>query len=224
MNMESKNILTSSHSDLINNFFESLQNCILKYSEDVKLHAAELLVGDNIDESELYQDLLKNIKQFIPRIKKLEEEWGEIINSIIKADYKEVNNQNIYDVTDNKDVLNNAPIKYTIHGDEIKIETKRPEGGYYSNVFSVDIFKEIVTMTFDIASKNGFVKTSDVADLLSEKIIRSTSYKKSPRTPVYSTFKLLVNENKLNVDENNAHKYILADKLFNLQNWIKHLT
>lgn len=107
--------------------------------------------------------------------------------------------------------------------DSIRVETSRVDGPAYSNAFPLTVFKKIAKSAYDFAQQNGYVKTSDVFNALKNEIIANSDYKRAPRMPIYATFKVLVKENLLKIDENNSHKYLQTTTKDDLDHWLNSI-
>lgn len=160
---------------------------------------------------EIYNQAEK-VDSFLNLVCELETQWLKITNG----------NEKEFEENDNeKEVAERT--SWAIVGNNIRIETKRIEGPPYSNVFSLSLFKEITRTAISIIEKNNWVKTSEVEKILGKKIMAGSDYKKTPRIPVYATFKVLVKENLFKIDTNNSHRYLISNSKASLINWLDDL-
>jgi hypothetical protein len=194
---------------------EMLEDAVIDYYkqtiEFMKNFATELTL-------EQTKDILskaEKIKTFHEDLKRLKPSWKSMLISSDNLNNTETSIlglERVGKVTsqgiDNQDVRTRT--RWSHDGISIKIETDRVDGPAYSNVFPVSLFEEISKAAIDAIEKSGAVKTSEVENRLRSKIMSESDYKKTPRLPVYATFKVLVKENIFKIDEYNSHKYLLS--------------
>lgn len=182
---------------------DSLMDSIAKLAKERKTHliTRQLILADKI-------------KEFSVKVEHLKSEWLSINSEeqLIESKKQGSEKKGVHERTD-----------WWVADSFIKIETRRLEGSPYSNVFPIKLFKEIAKVASDFVYHKNFVKTSDVLNILQDEIISQSDYKKTPRIPVYATFKILVKENILKVDGNNSHKYIANCTEEQFKKWIENL-
>ncbi|MDU2241860.1 MAG: hypothetical protein E7E23_14925 [Paenibacillus sp.] len=185
-------------------FEDSLMDSVAQLAKERKPHliTKQLIIAEKI-------------KDFSVKVEQLKTEWLNINGGEQLIDYKTIEDEKkgVHERTE-----------WWIADESVKIETKRLEGSPYSNVFPLAVFKEIATAASDFVFKKKFVKTSDVLHLLQNEIISHSDYKKTPRIPVYATFKVLVKEKLLKVDDTNSHKYIANCSKEQFIKWIENLS
>lgn len=207
-----------SHHDNVLSAIELLTDAVTKYEGALMDSIAELAKNREADQIRLTLSQADRIKAFAEFVTDLKQKWNDVVNG---NDIAENASKDIEDEPTSREVT--ARTTWKIAGNSVRIETERIDGPPYSNVFPLSILKLIASSAVSMADKNKSVKTSEVLNLLSKKIIAESDYKKTPRIPVYATFKVLVKENFLQIDENNSHKYLLAVPKIKADNWIEKL-
>ncbi len=184
---------------------------------------ADLITDGSAETNEIRKilDQEDRILSYIAIVQDLKEKWDDVVYG--NNNFESTNSNTNEDIQDDNKKDVSARTNWKVSGDSMKIETERYDGPPYSNVFALALFKEIALIALGFIERNGSVKTSEVVHLLSNKIISTSDYKKTPRIPVYATFKVLVKENKFKIDEHNSHKYLLGVSKEKLNNWIEHL-
>lgn len=208
--------LDSQYDDVIS-AMDMLSESVNKYEGSLMDSIAEL--AKNRQSEQIRETLLQadRIKIFTESINELKLRWNEVIIGSDK--FASIESKDNNDDGSNREVT--ARTTWKIADNSIRIETDRPDGTPYSNVFPSSTFKEIAKTAVSIADKNGSVKTTEVLNLLGGKIVAQSDYKKTPRIPVYATFKVLVKEGVLRIDETNSHKYLLGLSKAKAISWIE---
>lgn len=210
---------TNSHYDNVLSAIDLLSDSVSKYEGALMESIAELAKNWETDQIKERLAEVDRIKGFSQQIVVLNQRWQEAVTGTSEDD------SSISETTDDDSTTRevSARTSWKIAGNTVRIETERVEGPSYSNVFPVSIFKDIARTAIKLADKNGFVKTSEVLTPLESKIVSQSDYKKTPRIPVYASFKVLVKENILNIDENNSHKYLLGLSKNKATSWVEAL-
>ncbi|KNZ69316.1 hypothetical protein Tfer_2113 [Thermincola ferriacetica] len=220
--MISSAVLDSYYDNVVSSI-ELLANSVLEYKLSLRKSIAECAMKKEIDTDEIRKllDQEDRIKTFLSQVEELKFSWDSAIQGGGNFNTSMDNYDGKDEYEGNKDV--SARTSWRVAGDSIKIETKRQDAPPYSNVFPILLFKEIALMGLDFIERNGSVKTTDVVNVLENKIIATSDYKKTPRIPVYATFKVLVKEQKFKIDEHNSHKYLLAVPKDKFKSWIDQI-
>jgi hypothetical protein len=112
-----------------------------------------------------------------------------------------------------KDNTSTPEIEWELERGNIRIITRRNNSEYpYKNIFNFSLFKDIVNHIVTILNLNSYVKTSDIASDLKDKIIGNSNYVSTYRTPVFLIIKLLHAEGFLMNKHKNKHQYIYTNK------------
>lgn len=210
--------VVNSNYDNVVSAIELLADSVTKYENALMDSIAQLAKDRQTEQIRETLAQTERVKCFFESITDLKDKWSNVVN----GDDDELLNTPIVSEDTDKRVVT-ARTSWKVAGDSVKIETARPDGPPYSNVIPLSIFKEIATNAVKFIERNGSVKTSEVLNLLSKKIISQSDYKKTPRIPVYATFKVLVKENILKIDEHNSHKYLLGISKNKAISWIEEL-
>lgn len=192
----------------------NLQDEIKKYEEDTMD-----MLGDLAKEKESDKNRIRKILSVAEKIEyagktiaDLSRTWVEIIDE--KSKLEKTSDISMNEKCESDSTVDKKKIKnkttWEIADNKIRIQTERDDGSTFSNIVPALTFRTISIKAIEIASKRNYVKTSDVVRELEEEIIRESDYKKTPRVPVHATFRVLVEKNILQIDENNSHKYLLA--------------
>lgn len=198
------------------NAIEHFYDSVNQYDDALHRHIEELAAKKKRNEIWLILSRADRVEKFKTQVLELKNLWQEVISNKIEP---------AGDGNRREDRKRGITTRTTceINKGAVRIETERNESGTpYSNIVPLDLFKEISLTAIKLIQQNGFVKTSNVVDLLANEIVERSDYKKSPRVPVYLTFKILLKNNILQLDENNSHKYLLGSKP-NPIRWIENL-
>ena len=193
--------------------FEFLEDVLREREGSIMDLIADLAKSRDLTKIQTESKKVEKVKDLLNKVAELKYQWQGIF-----VDFKENGNE-----IDDKDAVHERT-DWKVSNGHIKIETKRPDGPPYSNVFPLSLLIEITKVAIDFIERNKYVKTADVLNVLENKIISESDYKKTPRLPVYATFKVLIKENIFKIDENNSHKYLLNTPKNNVTAWINSLS
>jgi hypothetical protein len=211
MMMMNISIKKNENENEITETFEKLE-CALKEREDFMMdNIAEFALSRDLEKLQIESKKVEKTKEFLNKVIELKYQWQNTSSE------DRVNR--VVDENSEKDAVCERT-DWKISNEHIKIETKRQDGPPYSNVFPISLFKEIIKVALDFIDRNKYVKTADVLKVLENRIISESDYKKTPRLPVYASFKVLVKENLFKVDENNSHKYLLNTDKNHVISWM----
>jgi uncharacterized protein YutE (UPF0331/DUF86 family) len=185
-----------------------------EYIEALMDEIASYAVDRNFDMITRRSTTVKSVQEYKARVKSLQAGWGEVPWGCEVVEpctpYMGPDTHSFSDRTE-----------YKVVGGNVKVETYKNSGGIaYTNLIPLDIFIDIATNTLNYIDMNGYTKTTDVLRILEKKIIEETDYKRTPRAPVYATFRVLVKDGILQVDEKNSHKYLLKSSKEDFQKWM----
>jgi hypothetical protein len=207
--MESKDIYKK-----VLNGVDYLNDLLTEYEDALMESVAQY--AKNKDLSSIPQQISKaeKLKSYIVKVNELKREF----NNLHFGDQTETAAQNDTD----KEIAAYERTEWWIVDEAIKVETRRPDGTPYSNIIPISIFSHIVKVTSDFIYNKGSVKTSDVLKILQNEIVSQSDYKKTPRIPVYATFKVLVKEKLLKIDSANSRKYIKCVPIDQFNQWLNN--
>lgn len=200
----------------INEGIDLVKTLLDEYEDEILQSAGVLLKEKKLHLIQSQVALAEKVKNFRVKFEELKNEWNNDFQNI------EVASSNIIEEREGNLGVHDRT-NWWISDGTIKIETKRMEGSPYSNVIPIELFQEIAKTAVEFLYRRKFVKTSDVLKLLQDDIVANSDYKKTPRIPVYATFKVLVKEKLLKVDDNNSHKYIAVTSKDNFLKWIDNI-
>lgn len=192
---------------------EILSSVIAEFENMITETVAQLAKEKKLNLIPAQLEIADKVSKFINKIEELKVDWKNI----------DVNNQFISQNTIEEKKGVHERTDWWLADGSIKIKTKRLEGSPYSNVIPVNLFKDIAKTAMDIAKRKGFVKTVDIQNLMETEIISQSDYKKTPRIPVYATFKVMVKEKALKVDDNNSHEYLPCMDSEEFSKWLKDI-
>lgn len=197
------------------NGVDCLYDVLTEYEDALMESVAQY--AKNKDISAIPQQIAKaeKLKNYIVKVSELKRE----LNSLHFGEQTQIAKQNESD----KEIAAYERTEWWIVDGAIKVETKRPDGTPYSNIIPIAIFSSIAKVASDFIYNKGSVKTSDVLKILQNDIVSQSDYKKTPRIPVYATFKVLVKEKLLKIDDANSRKYIKCTPIDQFNQWLKSL-
>lgn len=185
------------------------EKCIPNYSK--KGDMAKVIESTNI---------VNELNSHLDNIHELNKKWKKIMNT--KSDEDELE-----ETRDEKDIIEvTERTTWMIENNIIRIETMRPDGSSsYPNVLPVNVFIEVVNTILDQFTRynKSFIKTSTISTLMKDKIIEETNYKKSPKTLIYSIFKVLLKEEILTTKDNSKRIYTLYKDPNRIKTWLSEL-
>lgn len=168
-------------------------------------------------------DTIRALIEHLERVKSIKQDARLVFKKfVMEVDLKNSRIEDKKYIFSNKNVTERTQWKIT--DDMVKVITERNDGVPYSNVIPLSIFKDIVLTALQLIEEKGSVKTGDVTQELKDKIVSSSDYKKTPRIPVYASFKVLLKEGMLRVNETNSKEYLLNRQAKEIKEWVNALS
>lgn len=201
-------IMNSNTNEYFRNLIESINQDKDILLEQIQTNA----VSGNVKEIKLLVNQVERVEDFLKRIMGLEHDWNIIMRDT--TDKEMVTETQVNQVgKQSAQTPGEENMKLSVIGDILKVETAGSDGRTLSNLIPIPLFRQIISTTLEYIDEQGYVKVSDVLNDLKEEIVEQSNYKKSPRIPVYMSFKALEDRSIFKVSETNSHHYELGSDL-----------
>lgn len=188
--------------ELLTEQFQDFLNTLSAYEEELANSIADLAKQKDWIAIEKRTEYAKRVENFQIKAHNFLGELEALLSQDAEQDFDEAEYLSEQSASERT--------SWEILDDQIRVFTKKGSGSGYSNVLSIDLFSKLAETAFSFIKANGYVKTTEVLNKMASYVRENSDYKKTPRIPVYVTFKVLLKENIFANVEGNSHRYTMA--------------